>query len=35
MTTRINGVDRQALFGTIDAVKDDPALAKFEFRLRN
>jgi uncharacterized OsmC-like protein len=35
MTTRINGVDRPALFGTIDAVKADPAIAKFEFRLRN
>lgn len=35
MTTILNGVDRQALFGTLDAVKADPALAKFEFRLRN
>jgi uncharacterized OsmC-like protein len=31
----INGVDRQALFGTIDAVKADPELARFEFRLTN
>ncbi len=35
MTKMINGVDRQALFGTIDAVKADPALARFEFRVRN
>jgi uncharacterized OsmC-like protein len=31
----INGVDRDALFATIDAVKADPAIAKFQFRLRN
>jgi uncharacterized OsmC-like protein len=31
----INGVDRQALFGTIDAVKAAPELARFEFRLTN
>lgn len=35
MTKTINGVDRQALFGTIDAVKADPELARFEFRLCN
>ena len=31
----MNGVDRDALFGTIDAVKADPEIAHFEFRLAN
>jgi uncharacterized OsmC-like protein len=31
----VNGVDREALFATIEAVKTDPVLAEFEFRLRN
>ena len=31
----MNGVDRDALFATIDAVQADPAIAKFQFRLRN
>jgi uncharacterized OsmC-like protein len=31
----LNGVDRARLFGTIDAVKADPSLAKFQFRLFN
>jgi uncharacterized OsmC-like protein len=31
----MNGVDRAALFATIDAVKADPAIAEFRFRLRN
>ena len=31
----MNGVDREALFGTIEAVKANPALAAFEFRIRN
>jgi uncharacterized OsmC-like protein len=31
----INGVDRQALFGTIAAVQADPTIAEFKFRLRN
>lgn len=31
----VNGVDRDALFGTIDAIKADPAIANFQFRLRN
>ncbi len=35
MTDIMNGVDRKALFDTIEAVKKDPALAKFEFRLKN
>ena len=30
-----NGVDTAALFATIDAVKANTGLAKFEFRLRN
>jgi len=30
-----NGVDTQQLFGTLDAVKADPSLAKFQFRARN
>lgn len=37
MTTTMNhnGVDITALFATIDAVKDDPDLAKFQFRATN
>jgi uncharacterized OsmC-like protein len=35
MTQLMNGVDREALFGTIAAVKADPAIAEFKFRLRN
>lgn len=31
----VNGVDRDKLFGTIDAIKADPAIAAFEFRLKN
>jgi uncharacterized OsmC-like protein len=30
-----NGVDTAALFATIDAVKGDPDLAKFQFRVTN
>ena len=30
-----NGVDTAALFGTLDAVKAQPALARFQFRARN
>jgi uncharacterized OsmC-like protein len=30
-----NGVDTEQLFGTLDAVKADPSLAKFQFRARN
>jgi uncharacterized OsmC-like protein len=33
--TMVNGVDVDSLFGTIDAIKDDPAIAKFNFRIRN
>ena len=35
MTQVMNGVDREALFATIAAVKQDPAIAEFKFRLRN
>ena len=30
-----NGVDTGQLFGTLDAIKDDPSLARFQFRARN
>jgi uncharacterized OsmC-like protein len=30
-----NGVDTAQLFGTLDAIKADPALATFQFRARN
>ncbi len=33
--TMVNGVDVDMLFGTIDAIKDDPSIAKFNFRIRN
>jgi uncharacterized OsmC-like protein len=33
--TVVNGVDVDNLFGTIDAIKDDPSIAKFNFRIRN
>ncbi|MDC1198889.1 OsmC family protein [bacterium] len=35
MQNIVNGVDRDALFATIDAVKQDPRLAAFEFRVEN
>jgi uncharacterized OsmC-like protein len=31
----LNGLDIEAMTGTIQALKDDPALARFEFRARN
>jgi uncharacterized OsmC-like protein len=34
-TTLTNGVDTSALFGALDAVKAQPAAAKFQFRARN
>ena len=34
-TMNRNGVDVPALFATIDAVKGDPDLAKFQFRASN
>ena len=33
--TVVNGVDVDNLFGTIDAIKDDASIAKFNFRIRN
>ena len=30
-----NGVDTEVLFGTLDAIKADPTLARFQFRARN
>jgi uncharacterized OsmC-like protein len=30
-----NGVDTQQMFGTLDAIKDDPSLANFQFRVSN
>lgn len=30
-----NGVDTAQLFGTLDAVKADPSIARFQFRARN
>jgi uncharacterized OsmC-like protein len=33
--TRRNGVDTEQLFGTLDAIKADPSLARFQFRARN
>ena len=35
MTNIVNGVDVDALVATIDAVKADPALAEFVFRIEN
>ncbi|HJQ75855.1 MAG TPA: OsmC family protein [Acidimicrobiia bacterium] len=34
-TTMTNGVDTAALFGALDAVKAQPAAAKFQFRAHN
>src|SRR5262245_50496725 len=30
-----NGVDTEQLFGTLDAIKGQPTLGKFQFRARN
>jgi uncharacterized OsmC-like protein len=30
-----NGVDTQQMYGTLDAIKDDPSLATFQFRVSN
>jgi uncharacterized OsmC-like protein len=35
VTNIVNGVDRDRLSGTIDAVNADPTLARFQFRARN
>ena len=32
---KMNGLDMTALFATLDAVKNDPSLGRFEFRARN
>lgn len=34
-TTQLNGLDRTKMFETINALQNQPALAKFEFRNRN
>jgi uncharacterized OsmC-like protein len=34
-TTVQNGVDRETLFATLDAIKAQPEIAKFQFRARN
>ena len=34
-STRTNGLDMEALVGTVDALKQDPTLAQFEFRATN
>ncbi len=34
-STRINGLDTAALFGTVDAIKANPSLGRFEFRAGN
>ena len=31
----LNGLDIEALFGTLDAIRKDPSLAEFEFRATN
>jgi uncharacterized OsmC-like protein len=33
--TRLNGVDRATMFGTLDAIRDNPDLARFQFRVEN
>lgn len=33
--TTINGVDTTILFGTLDAIKENPELARFQFRVAN
>ena len=30
-----NGVDTEVMFGTLDAIKAQPALGRFQFRARN
>jgi len=34
-TNRTNGLDMEALVGTVEAVKNDPSLGAFEFRATN
>ena len=33
--TTMNGLDVNQLFGTLEAIKGDPGLARFQFRARN
>ncbi len=33
--TTLNGVDRATMFGTLDAIKENPGLARFQFRVEN
>ena len=35
VTNRVNGVDLDRLFGTIEHICSDPTLARFQFRARN
>lgn len=35
MDARVNGLDMAALTGTLDAIRQDPALGRFEFRATN
>jgi hypothetical protein len=35
MQNIVNGVDRDAIFATIDAIKQDAGVAAFEFRVEN
>ena len=35
VNTKVNGIDVDRLFGTIDAIKGTPGLAGFKFRLNN
>jgi len=35
IATQINGLDMEALVGTVEAVKQDPSLGSFEFRATN
>ena len=30
-----NGVDTQTMYGTLDAIKADPSLGRFQFRVQN
>jgi uncharacterized OsmC-like protein len=34
-TTTRNGVDTQVMYGTLDAIKADPSLGRFQFRVHN
>jgi uncharacterized OsmC-like protein len=34
-TSKVNGLDTEKMFETIEAIKSDPTLAKFEFRASN